>query len=329
MESQLVAVETEIENIDDRLGIVESESTSSQRQPCVSVIIPTLNEANNLPHVLARVPEDIYEVVLVDGYSTDNTIEVARELRPDIKIVHQTRRGKGNALTCGFAAATGDIIVMLDADGSAAPEEIDRFVDVLLDGADFAKGSRFLSNGGGSADITHLRSLGNRGLNLLVNLLYGTRYSDLCYGYNAFWSNCLRYMNVDCDGFEVETLINVRIAKVGFLVTEVPSFEGSRIHGESNLNTFRDGWRVLRTILTERFGHVHTWASELDTRPEPEDVEPWDGMERRGDGDRRLQHDRRTGDRFRACRRGSPGRRATDIRPGFSADDDVRRRQAL
>jgi glycosyltransferase involved in cell wall biosynthesis len=221
----------------------------------VSVVIPTLNEAANLPHVFAELPEGLHEVILVDGFSTDDTVEVACSLRPGIRIVEQDRRGKGNALRRGFEAATGDIIVMLDADGSADPGEIPAFVDALVAGADFAKGSRFV-RGGGSTDITPIRRLGNLALNGLVNGLYGTTYTDLCYGYNAFWRHCLPYMDVDCDGFEVETLINIRIAKASLKVSEVPSFERDRIHGESNLSATRDGLRVLRTIARERFSRT-------------------------------------------------------------------------
>jgi glycosyltransferase involved in cell wall biosynthesis len=194
----------------------------------------------------------LHEVIVVDGFSTDDTVEVARRLRPDIKIIEQEKRGKGDALRCGFEAATGDILVMLDADGSADPAEIPAFVRELLRGSDFAKGTRFHPEGG-SSDITPLRSAGNRVLSGTVNLLFGTAYSDLCYGYNAFWRHCLPTMNVDCTGFEVETLINIRIARAGLKVGEVPSFERDRIHGQSNLNTFRDGGRVLKTILRERF----------------------------------------------------------------------------
>ncbi len=219
--------------------------------PRVSVVIPTLNEADNLPHVFAELPSDLYEVILVDGYSTDGTREVAQRLRPDVRIVHQTQPGKGDALRCGFEAANGDILVMLDADGSANPSEIPAFLQTLLEGADFAKGTRF-GSGGGSTDLTPLRRIGNRALNGAVNVLFGTSYSDLCYGYNAFWRHCLPAMDVDCTGFEVETLINIRVARAGLQVREVPSFERDRIHGQSNLRTFRDGWRVLRTILRER-----------------------------------------------------------------------------
>jgi glycosyltransferase involved in cell wall biosynthesis len=220
--------------------------------PRVSVIVPTLNEAKNLSHVFADLPDGLHEVIVVDGFSTDNTVETARRLRPDVKIVKQDERGKGDAMRCGFEAATGEILVMLDADGSADPAEIPAFVRELLRGSDFAKGTRY-HPGGGSADITPLRSAGNRILSGIVNLLFGTSYSDLCYGYNAFWSHCLPAMDIDCTGFEVETLINIRVARAGFKVGEVPSFERERIHGESNLNTFRDGWRVLKTIIRERF----------------------------------------------------------------------------
>ncbi len=217
----------------------------------ISVVVPALNEAANLPHVFARMPHCVSELVLVDGHSSDSTVAVAQMLRPDVRVVLQSGRGKGNALACGFAAAEGDIIVMLDADGSTDPAEIPRFVEALLAGADFAKGSRFMP-GAESADITPLRQAGNRALGWTVNLLFGTRYTDLCYGYNAFWRHCLPKMHVTCDGFEVETLINVRIALAGLDVREVPSIESERLHGQSNLHVLRDGHRVLRTILTER-----------------------------------------------------------------------------
>jgi glycosyltransferase involved in cell wall biosynthesis len=217
----------------------------------VSVVIAAMNEAKNLPYVFARLPEGLHEVILVDGHSVDDTVAVARRLRPDVRIVAQTGRGKGNALADGFAVCTGEIIVALDADGSTDAAEIPRFVAALCNGADFVKGSRF-AQGGSSTDITRIRAVGNHVLNAFVNALYGTHYSDLCYGYNAFWARCLPYMRVDCDGFEVETLINVRIAKAGLVVHEVPSYEHPRLHGSSNLHAVRDGSRVLRTIVLER-----------------------------------------------------------------------------
>jgi glycosyltransferase involved in cell wall biosynthesis len=254
--------------------------------PRVSVIIPAMNEARNLPHVFALMPRTVHEVILVDGHSVDDTVAVARELWPDVRVVTQNRVGKGNALACGFAAATGDIIAMIDADGSADPGEIPAFVKVLLDGADFAKGTRTV-RGGGSEDLTRLRRAGNRALSALFNTFYKTNYSDLCYGYNVFWrQRNLPVLGLDSitpvpddadgrlwgDGFEIETLIHIRVAKSGLKVTEVPSFERSRIHGASNLNTFSDGIRVIRTILAERRRTKH--ADVAASVPEPVCLQP-------------------------------------------------------
>jgi glycosyltransferase involved in cell wall biosynthesis len=230
--------------------------------PTVSVIIPAKNEAANLTLVLPQLPAE-YEIVLVDGHSVDETIAVAQAIRPDVVVVQQTRRGKGNALACGFQAASGDIVVMFDADCSADPEEIPRFVRALVDGADFAKGSRF-TDGGGSEDITPLRQWGNSGLNVVANAAFGTRFTDLCYGYNAFWRDLVPVLDLPDtavqpvdgmlwgDGFEIETVINCRFAAAGARIVEVPSVERLRAFGESNLRTFSDGSRVLRTILAER-----------------------------------------------------------------------------
>ncbi|MEU0496669.1 glycosyltransferase family 2 protein [Mycobacterium sp. NPDC006124] len=226
----------------------------------VTVIIPAMNEARNLPDVALRMPDGIDEIIFVDGHSEDDSIEVARMLWPTAKIISQTRRGKGNALVCGFQAATSDIVVMIDADGSTDPGEIALFVDALNGGADVVKGSRF-AKGGGSADFTLTRRFGNKLFNALVNAKFGASFTDLCYGYMAFWRCHLPAMALPDteateaqwgDGFEIETLINVRILTSGLKVVEVPSFERSRIHGASNLHAFSDGWRVLRTIHGER-----------------------------------------------------------------------------
>jgi len=219
--------------------------------PRVSFIIPTLNEAKNLPWLLPRIPRWAHEIIIVDGCSTDDTVAVARRLREDVKVVMEYRRGKGAALQAGFQAATGDIIVMIDADGSMVPEEAIVFVSTLMAGADLVKGSRFLQ-GAGTDDMSLFRMLGNWGLTLIVRLLYGGLFSDLCYGYMAFWTRHVATLNCDCDGFEIETLINVRALKNHLNIVEVASSEAPRISGESNLRAIPDGWRVLKTILREK-----------------------------------------------------------------------------
>jgi Glycosyl transferase family 2 len=221
-----------------------------ERKTLVSVVVPAMNEAQNIGLVLERLPEGLHEVILVDGNSKDETVEAARRAYPKIRVLTQSGRGKGDAFRTAFAAVTGNLVVMLDADGSADPAEIPRFIEALEAGADFAKGSRYLE-GGGSADITALRKLGNTCLSGTANLLHGTHFTDLCYGYNAFWARCLPFISLDVPGFEVETLINLRIAGAGMKITEVPSYEENRISGQSNLRTFRDGFRVLGTIIGE------------------------------------------------------------------------------
>lgn len=228
-------------------------STHMAITPPVSVVIPAMNEADNLPYVFKSLPEWIHEVVLVDGNSTDDTVAVARAQWPGVKVVAQSGKGKGDALRAGFEACTGDIIVMVDADGSADGSEIVSYVSALVSGADFAKGSRF-ANGGGTDDMTPIRKLGNYVLCSVVNRKFGARYTDLCYGYNAFWRHCLDKIDLDCTGFEVETLINIRVVKAGLRVQEIPSHEYLRIHGASNLRAVRDGLRVLKVIMTEHGG---------------------------------------------------------------------------
>jgi glycosyltransferase involved in cell wall biosynthesis len=234
--------------------------------PRVSVVIPAKNEARNLEHVFGTIPEWVEEIVLVDGHSTDDTVAVARKLHPAVQIVHQQGRGKGDALQAGFAAAKGEIIVMMDADGSTDGQEIPRFVAALVTGADFAKGSRFAS-GGGSDDITFSRHLGNKILSGLVNGFFGTRYTDLCYGYNAFWARHLAKLDLNCDGFEIETVMNVRAAKAGLAIQEIPSYEHLRLHGMSNLKVMRDGIRIAKFIMRERFLLRTHRTSQLEVGP--------------------------------------------------------------
>lgn len=245
-------------------------------RPTVTVVVPAYNEARNLEIMLPSLPP-VHEVIVVDGRSRDHTAEVVSRILPGARLIQQSRRGKGNALACGFEAATGDTIVMFDADGSADPGEIPLMVEALVAGADFVKGSRAMF-GGGSVDLTPLRSAGNRALTGAVNAFFRTRYTDLCYGYNAFWRDILDLLELPPtsgvpgdemvwgDGFEIETVLNCRVAKAKLRVSEVPSFELARIHGASNLNAFRDGMRVLRTILAERSRPVGRPADRVAPR---------------------------------------------------------------
>lgn len=219
--------------------------------PRVSVVIPAKNEARNIGWVLRRMPPVVDEVIIVDGLSTDGTLEVARMIEPDVVVIHEMRPGKGAAMRAGMSAARGEFIVLLDADGSMDPLEIERYVEQLALGFELVKGSRKLP-GGGSSDITLLRDFGNARLLDLANLLFHTDFTELCYGFVGLRRSSIGMLGLDADGFEIETQIVTRAVRAGLRIVEVPSMEAPRRYGTSNLNTFRDGWRVLRTIFTER-----------------------------------------------------------------------------
>ena len=229
-------------------------------QPRVSVVVPAKGEAANIREILPYLSY-YYEVIVVLGQGDQESAEATLAALPSAKVLFQTRKGKGNALACGFERVTGDVIVTFDCDGSADPHEIRRFVKALTRGADLAKGSRFCA-GGGSQDITMFRSLGNYGLNLIASALTGIRFTDLCYGYNAFWADQLPVLCLPDtaaegpqfgDGFEIEALMIGRFAFAKAIIIEVPSYEYDRYHGESKLSAIRDGFRVLGTILRDRF----------------------------------------------------------------------------
>ena len=227
--------------------VIELESS----YPKLTVIIPTYNEEKNIESVLSGLPEMVDEVLIVDGNSSDNTVKKVKELLPEANILFQPGKGKGDALRHGFNNAQGDIIVTIDADGSMDPAEIPDFIEPLLNGYDYVKGSRFLPKGG-TTDMVWYRKLANKIFVMFVNILYGGDYTDLCYGYNALHKRILDTVNYESDGFEIETEMHIKAKKHNLLIAEVPSFEDKRVYGEGKLKTFSDGWRILKTILRER-----------------------------------------------------------------------------
>jgi glycosyltransferase involved in cell wall biosynthesis len=153
--------------------------------PAVSIIICALNEEESVVRVLSKIPNWIDEILLVDGHSTDNTIETARMTLPKIKVLSQPGIGKGDALRCGITSATGEIIVTLDADDATDPNEINKFINALLRGYDFAKGSRLIK--GKTYNKPWYRIAGNCIITITFDILFLRPYTDICSGYNAFW----------------------------------------------------------------------------------------------------------------------------------------------
>ncbi|MER5734462.1 glycosyltransferase family 2 protein [Streptomyces sp. NPDC002262] len=228
----------------------------------VSLVVPALNEARNIPWVFEQIPDCVGEVLLVDGDSHDATVRVATQILPEVRSIPQNGKGKGNALRTGFLAARGDHIVMMDADGSMSPAEIPHFVHFLENGYDFVKGSRFVE-GGGSLDITRFRRLGNHALLALVNRLYDAHLTDLCYGFCAFRRTFLDQLDLHATGFEIETEMIAHALRSGLRIAEVPSLELPRRNGRSNLHAISDGRRVLRTLLSERPGAMPGGAATV------------------------------------------------------------------
>lgn len=215
----------------------------------VSIVIPTLNEEKNLPIVLAEIPKNIDEVIIVDGNSKDKTVDIAKQFKARI---FYDNIGKGSSLKKGMQEAKGDIIITMDADCSNRINELNLLIEAIKAGYDIAMGSRFIT-GGGTEDMPWLRRFGNKMFVMLVNLVWRTNYSDLCYGYRSFRREIIPKLKLESDGFGIETEIGIRAAKIKARVIEIPSFEKPRLHGQGNLRTFPDGWAILKRIMIELF----------------------------------------------------------------------------
>lgn len=220
----------------------------------VSIIIPTLNEGENLPYVLPNIPKipEIVEFILVDAHSSDNTIRVAKELLPEIKVVFQDGKGKGNAITCAAKVATGDYFLILDGDGSQMPEELPLYIEKAKEGYDLVKGSRFMP-GGGTGDEALFRKIIIRTANAVANIVWRTRFSDICYG--MFHIDCQKYLDlaIESTGFNIEWELMIKAKRKGLKIVEIPSRERKRIYGKSRINYFRDGWMIATTVFKHAF----------------------------------------------------------------------------
>jgi glycosyltransferase involved in cell wall biosynthesis len=224
-----------------------------------------MNESATLTSIIDSVPEYVDEIIVIDGRSKDNTFEIASNHPKVNKVLRQRSRGKGAALSLGFAVATCDLVAIIDADGSMDPAELKDFLNMFPQ-AEIVKGSRSKKLGGTSADLTVFRDLGNRVLTKLCNFWFKENWTDLAYGYAVVDRKALGKLGLSSydemgsvfghksygQGFEIEALIFCRSSKWGFRVLEVASAEHRRISGSSNLRAIRDGFRVLSAIIIEK-----------------------------------------------------------------------------
>ncbi|MFQ6063894.1 MAG: glycosyltransferase family 2 protein [Candidatus Bathyarchaeia archaeon] len=218
-----------------------------------TIIVPALNESRSISRLLDELKQNgDNHIVVIDGNSVDGTAEVAE--KSGATVILQRGSGKGAALRQAFthSVVDGEIVVVMDADGSMDPKEVPLFISAIEEGADLVKGSRFLS-WGRSEDLNLIRRIGNLFFLCLVNWLWSTKYTDLCYGFGAFRKNALKKLcpHLKSSDFEIETEICIKAKELGLNIVEVPSIEFKRRHGKSNLNIFRDGWKIIKTIFRE------------------------------------------------------------------------------
>lgn len=216
----------------------------------VSLIIPTLNEAGSIEAVLKEIPRDVvHEVLIVDGASTDGTADLVRRLGD--RVIQQEGRGYGAAIATGFKHVSGDIIVLADADGSYNLDDIRLLVQRVQDGADLALGSRYLPESG-SEDDTLIRYVGNKVFTWTLWKLYGVELSDALFFYMAIRRDVVQSITATAQGFEYIVEFLIKAQRSGFKFAEIPSLEKSRTAGKSKVNAFRDGLRMLWTMVRAR-----------------------------------------------------------------------------
>lgn len=223
--------------------------------PSLSIIIPALDEERNLPHVLPRIPAlpELGEVILVDGHSKDTTVRVAQELMPQIKVIYQRGKGKGDAVRSGVQAAQGEFFLVLDADGSHRPEEIPLYLEKAREGYDLVKGSRYLDGKRHTDDETLDRRVMVGLTHVVTNALWRTRFTDI--GYGMLLMRRQRFLDLDirANRLEMEYEIAAKATRHGLRIVEIPAHEDRRLHGRSRLSYIRDGRLIAQVVFREYF----------------------------------------------------------------------------
>lgn len=213
----------------------------------VSLVIPTRNEAKSLERTIKEIPVgSVDEVIVSDGHSIDDTLEIARSL--GCKAITQEGKGFGLGIRTGLKQATGDIIIVMDADGSQDPKDIPRLVEKVKEGYDIGWGSRYLGRGK-TADDTLLRYFGNKVFTLMTRIIHGVKVADILYLFAAFKREVFDSIDLKCPGFEICIEIPARAQKKRFKFGEVPCVERKRLEGKTKVNDLVDGWKILLAIL--------------------------------------------------------------------------------
>lgn len=213
----------------------------------VSLVIPAKNEAGSLEKTIKEVPANsVDEIIVSDGHSADGTLEVARKL--GCKAITQEGKGFGLGIISGIRQAQGDVIIIMDADGSQNPADIPRLLEKIKEGYDVGWGSRYLERGK-TADDTWLRYFGNKFFTALTGAVHGLWVADILYMFAAFRKEIFNKVALESPGFEFCIELPVKAHKAGFRFGQVPCTERKRIVGETKVNDFSDGYKIFKSIL--------------------------------------------------------------------------------
>jgi glycosyltransferase involved in cell wall biosynthesis len=219
----------------------------------VSVVVPAKNEEENIGMVLDDLNTAIsksnkeFEVIVVNDHSRDKTAEIAKKKGARV-IDNPGRSGKGNTLQLGFKQATGDVLVMMDADYSHRPEDLPLFLSAIEEGAGLVIGSRIW---GGSDEYTRIRALGNIILTGAFGFVFHRYLSDLLNGYKAFRRDVFDNFRYSRSAYEIEVELAVNAMRAGYKIKEVPSHERARLAGQAKSRVVVDGTKFLMKIIIE------------------------------------------------------------------------------
>lgn len=223
----------------------------------ISILIPVYNEAGTLETILEKVENADFcglekEIILIDDYSTDGTRDIYQKL-PYKVFYHDYNQGKGAALRTGFKNATGEIIVIQDADLEYDPSDYSPLIKLILDGhADVCYGTR-LAGGKPSRSFMFTHLLGNKFLSLLTNILYGSTLTDMETCYKAFKADFIKDIEIKSNRFDFEPEITAKVLKRGARLYELPVSYYGREFSEGKKITWKDGFHAIIALIKYRF----------------------------------------------------------------------------
>lgn len=223
-----------------------------------SLIIPAYNEVKGLPLVIEECQDKVDEIIVVDDGSTDNTYETAKKYNICV-IRHEKNKGKVAAIRTGISHATGDIIILIDADYTYPAKYIPLFKTKIEEGSELVLGSRFLD---GINNMPILNNIGNNIFSAIAAYISCVNITDAQTGYRAFKRNMFSKLDVKAMSLEYETKMTVRAAKYGYKVVEFPIEYRKRI-GTSKLRPIQDGLKMFRALISIAWGETSLIAKTI------------------------------------------------------------------